>query len=83
MPGWYGPAFEDLVRDRSEFEDWIRTGSISRLANATLASRFLERQRIFMPAYPELTEEDLDALWAYTAWLARTQGGHQAKIELP
>ena len=83
VPGWYGPAFEDLVRDRSEFEDWIRTGSISRLANATLASRFLERQRTFMPAYPELTDEDLDALWAYTAWLSKTQGGHQAKIELP
>jgi cytochrome c551/c552 len=83
VPGWYGPAFEDLVRDRGEFDDWIREGTTARLQQGLLAGYFLERQRVFMPAYPDFSDEDLDALWAYTRWLAKTRGGHQAKIELP
>jgi hypothetical protein len=33
-----------------------------------------------MPAYEEMTTEQLDSLWAYTQWLAETDGGHRGKI---
>jgi len=75
VPGWYGAEFEDLVRDRAEFDAWVREGSLPRLEEHPVASRFLARQRIRMPAYARLTDEDLDALWAYAAWLDRTSGG--------
>jgi mono/diheme cytochrome c family protein len=75
VPGWYGPDFRDLVRSREEFDTWIREGGIPRLLDHPVASRFVMRQRIQMPAYRELSTEDLDALWAYAQWLARTEGG--------
>jgi len=34
------------------------------------------RQRIAMPAYRDLTSEELDDLWAYAEWLGETDGGH-------
>lgn len=75
IPGWYGSDFEDLVRDRVEFDAWIHDGKIERLASHPIASRFIESQRIQMPAYPDLTLEELDDLWAYAAWLGETGGG--------
>jgi len=78
IPGWYGADFEDLVRDRNEFDEWIKAGTIPRLANHAIASFFIKRQRIAMPAYPELTPQQLDDLWSYAQWLSETNGGHQA-----
>jgi cytochrome c553 len=75
VPGWYGADFDDLVRGREEFDLWVREGSLPRLAEHPAASRFLARQRIRMPAYARLTDGDLDALWAYAAWLSRSSGG--------
>lgn len=80
VPGWYGADFRDLVRDRGEFDTWIREGSIPRLSGHLIASFFLERQLLPMPAYEELTPEQLDSLWAYTKWLAETDGGHRGEI---
>jgi mono/diheme cytochrome c family protein len=80
VPGWYGADFRDLVRDRGEFDAWIREGSIPRLSGHLIASFFLERQLLPMPAYEEMTTEQLDSLWAYTQWLAETDGGHRGKI---
>jgi hypothetical protein len=77
VPGWYGADFTDLVRDRAEFDAWIREGSAPRFTEGWIASHFLRRQRLAMPAYRSLTPEELDALWAYTEWLARTDGGHR------
>lgn len=77
IPGWYGADFEDLVRNREEFVVWIREGTIPRLRDGLVGAWFLRRQRIDMPAYPELTDEELDALWAYAVWLAGTDGGHR------
>ena len=74
IPGWYGTDFEDLVRDRAEFDEWIRTGSLERLARWP-ASWFLGRQTISMPAYPELSPAELDDLWAYVSWLSESGGG--------
>jgi len=78
VPGWYGAEFEDLVRDRAEFDAWVREGSVARLREHPVASRFLARQRLRMPAYAALTDADLDALWAYAGWLDRTSGGAAA-----
>jgi mono/diheme cytochrome c family protein len=78
IPGWYGADFRDLVRDKAEFEAWVRTGSIPRLAANPVASRFIRRQRLKMPAYRNLTAEELADLWAYVTWLDRTRGGLDA-----
>jgi mono/diheme cytochrome c family protein len=75
IPGWYGPDFEELVRDREEFDTWIRDGVLDRLTTHPVASRFLDAQRVQMPPYPDLTDEELDDLWAYVGWLERTEGG--------
>ena len=77
VPGWYGADFGDLVRDRAEFDAWIREGSIPRLTERPLASYYLERQRLRMPAYRDLATGELDDLWAYVQWLGETGGGHR------
>lgn len=75
VPGWYGADFEDLVRNREEFDTWVRKGAIPRIEASLFASYFTRRQRIAMPRYESLPPEDLDALWAYTQWLKETGGG--------
>jgi cytochrome c553 len=77
VPGWYGPDFEDLVRDRAEFEGWVLEGSIPRLREGWIAPRFLRRQRLPMPAYRTMTRDELEELWAYVTWLAQTRGGFE------
>ncbi len=77
IPGWYGAEFDDLVRGRAEFDAWIREGSIDRLSDSRVAAWFVERQRVSMPAYRGFEPAELDALWAYVQWLARTEGGHR------
>ena len=74
VPGWYGPEFKELVRDRTEFDAWIAEGTIPRLEKHPVASRFMTRQRLAMPKY-DLSASDRDALWAYFGWLERTRGG--------
>lgn len=80
VPGWYGADFRDLVRNREEFDDWIREGMIPRLSGNPIARFFLKRQQLRMPAYGGLTREQLDSLWEYTRWLKNTEGGHRGKI---
>ena len=80
MPGWYGPDFDDLVRDRTEFDTWILEGGIRRLTEHPIARHFLQRQSLQMPAYRDLTSEELDELWAYVRWLEETDGGHAGEI---
>ncbi len=75
IPGWYGADFHDLVRNRKEFDGWIQSGSIPRLARNPLAAIFIRRQRIKMPAYRHFTAPERDDLWAYAHWLGRTGGG--------
>ena len=81
IPGWYGPDFHDTVRDRSEFDSWVRTGRIARFDTNPVASRFMVRQRIQMPAYRRFSPADLEDLWAYTRWLEATGGGSQSSKE--
>lgn len=77
IPGWYGPAFDDLVHDRREFNRWIQEGSIPRLVDHPIASIFIKRQRIAMPRYQNLSAEQIDDLWSYTQWLRESGGGYE------
>jgi mono/diheme cytochrome c family protein len=71
IPGFAGPDFAELVRDDDELRGWIAEGGIPRLRDDSVASFFLERQRIQMPAYKQhLKPEEIDALVAYVRWIA-------------
>jgi hypothetical protein len=80
VPGWHGADFDDLVRDRSEFDTWVLEGNIPRLSDHLIARFFLRRQLLQMPAYREMTDDQLDSLWAYFRWLKETDGGHKGEI---
>ena len=70
IPSWDGPDFPDLVKDDQELRDWILDGGTPRLANSRLASWFLERQPIKMPAYRNhVTPTEVDRLIDYVRWL--------------
>jgi mono/diheme cytochrome c family protein len=83
VPAWYGPEFTDLVRARDEFDAWIREGTTPRMEQSRIATWFLGRQRLTMPAYRNLEPAELDALWAYAQWLARTDGGYRGATTSP
>ncbi len=71
IPGFGGQDFEELVRSDEERRGWIADGGIPRLRNDPLASFFIERQRIQMPAFKDrLQPAEVDALVAYVRWLA-------------
>jgi mono/diheme cytochrome c family protein len=71
IPGFTGPDFAELVQNDDELREWITKGTISRLADDPVASIFLERQRIQMPAYERfLTRAEVDDVVAYIRWLA-------------
>ncbi len=70
VPGFLGPEFPHLVRDRGEFTQWVRDGRSRRFSRDRLAAHFLDRASLAMPAFgPALGDGDLDALWDYVAWL--------------
>jgi mono/diheme cytochrome c family protein len=71
IPGFTGPDFAELVLNDDELREWIMKGTIARLSDDPLASVFLARQRIQMPAYERfLTEAEIDDLVAYIHWLS-------------
>ncbi len=66
---WIGPDFEDLVRNRDEFNQWIENGVSDRMKSNIFARYFLKRAVLHMPEYKnQLQPGDLDALWAYITW---------------
>lgn len=66
IPGFAGRNFDDLVRDRAEFAEWIRHGTSRRLARNPLIRYFWQRQAIAMPPYGDaLSDEEIDQLWAW------------------
>ena len=75
VPGWYGADFDELVRGRAEFDTWVGTGDLPRVAHRPVASWFLRRQKLRMPAYPALDRGERDDLWAYVQWLRASSGG--------
>ncbi len=66
IPGFAGRNFNDLVRDRAEFDEWVRTGTSSRLERNPVVRFFWRRQTLVMPAYQELLDDaEIDQLWAW------------------
>jgi len=74
LPSWDGADFPELVRDSTEFRQWVERGVSRRLEADRLARFFLGRAVLKMPAYGRrLDAPDVAALWAYVRWL-RTPG---------
>ncbi len=72
IPSWDGADYPDLVRDGAELREWIRDGSPKRLREHRVASYFLDKQAVKMPAYHDrVKEEELAALEAYIQWLRK------------
>lgn len=72
VPSWDGADFPDLVRDSTEFRQWVQTGISRRFANNPVASYFILRARLRMPNFEHhLEPDDLPAMWAYIRWLRR------------
>lgn len=70
VPPWDGPDYPELVRDRAEFEEWVRDGVTERFRRNPGAQAFLTRQAVAMPAFGNrVSPEELDALFAYVAWV--------------
>ena len=70
IPSWDGADFSELVADRAEFDQWVEDGVSQRFNRDPLASYFLNRAVLKMPAFlSHLEPGDLDALWAYIQWL--------------
>lgn len=70
IPGWWGSDFRDLVRGDDELRIWIQDGEVARLRQNRIASYFIERQRVYMPAYRNfLNDQQLTALARYIRWI--------------
>jgi mono/diheme cytochrome c family protein len=66
IPSWRGSDFAELVRDDGELRDWIRDGAPRRLRANPVASFFLRRQAIRMPAFGDrVSEEEIRDIIAY------------------
>lgn len=73
VPSWDGDDFAELVRDRTEFHQWVGNGVADRFKANPAARFFLRRAAVHMPAYARHLEPgDEDALWAYVQWLRHT-----------
>jgi hypothetical protein len=70
VPSWDGADFPEVVRDSSEFRQWVEHGVSRRFETNALASFFLRRAVLKMPAYEKHLEAgDVSALWIYITWL--------------
>lgn len=74
IPSWEGGDFPELVRDSTEFRQWVEHGVSRRFDSNPFAAFFLRRAILKMPAYEKhLDPGDVTALWTYVVWL-RTEG---------
>jgi mono/diheme cytochrome c family protein len=83
VPSWDGADFPELVRDSTEFRQWVERGVSRRFADNRVASYFVKHAILKMPAYEHhLATGDVPALWAYVTWL-RSEGsrGGATRIE--
>lgn len=72
VPGFWGTDFDELVENDAELRGWITDGRVPRIAEHPVGGRFLERQKLQMPAYGRhLDTAALDALVAYVQWIRR------------
>ena len=82
IPAWSGPNFKHLVHNEAELREWILDGRSKRLWNNPFSRYFSKRQMIKMPEYRDrLSQEELEALLAYFAWLRdRDAPGHRPRF---
>ncbi len=74
VPSWDGADFPEVVRDSTEFHEWVARGTSRRFEENSFARYFLRRAVLKMPGFQRfLTPQDVPALWAYVQWL-RTKG---------
>ena len=72
VPSWDGADFPELVRDSTEFRQWVEHGISDRFEHNAAARFFVKRAALHMPAYQKhLDPADVPALWAYVRWLRR------------
>ena len=84
IPGFLGKNFEDLVENREEFFEWVRTGRSRRLESNPLVRFFWRRQAVSMPAYDEsLTESEIQSLWAWVLAARETLSSSPTKGSEP
>src|SRR5262245_51411264 len=70
VPSWDGRDFPELVKDSTEFQEWVDRGVSRRFAANPLARWFLDRAVLHMPGFENhLAPGDVEALWAYVRWL--------------
>lgn len=70
IPPWDSRDFAELVRDDTEFRQWVRAGMCERLRDNPVAHKLLETQTITMPAYRDrVSDGDLRAIAAYIGWV--------------
>jgi mono/diheme cytochrome c family protein len=80
VPSWDGADFRELVRDSTEFRQWVERGVSRRFEANLLAAYFLRRAVLKMPAYEKhLEPNDVPALWAYVTWLRSEASRETAK----
>ena len=73
IPSWSGADFPELASDDGEIREWIRDGSPRRLRDNPVASFFMRRQAIRMPAYGDrVSEDEARQITAYIGWLRGT-----------
>lgn len=73
IPGFRGRNFQDMVRDRDEFREWVLDGTSSRLESNPVIRYFWKRQTIAMPAYrDQLDAEEIDLLWQWASSLGES-----------
>lgn len=58
IPGFVGGNYPDLVRDGQEFREWVLEGTSSRLESNPLVRYFWRHQRLSMPAYRDLLDDE-------------------------
>jgi mono/diheme cytochrome c family protein len=72
VPSWDGQDFAELVRDSTEFRQWVDHGVSDRFAKNPMAGYFLRRAVLHMPHFEKQREpDDIAALWAYVRWLRK------------
>lgn len=70
IPSWSGPDYPELVRDETELREWIRDGGPARLRGSSVASFFLKRQLIRMPAFGDrVSDGEARQIADYIRWL--------------
>jgi mono/diheme cytochrome c family protein len=72
IPGFLGEDFRELVRSDDELLTWLRNGALPRVSEHLVGRYFFKRQRVRMPAFGPLVEDEkLQAVAAYVRWLAQ------------